>query len=55
MFLVNGKPFLILFHISCGFLNMLGVFFKQLKLRVYKLCVKQLTKCIYYHHIEIAY
>ena len=34
MFLVNGKPFINKSHISCGFLDMLDAFLKQLKLEI---------------------
>ena len=34
IFLVNGKPFFILFHISCGILKY------ATQVRVYKLCIK---------------
>ena len=39
MFLVNGKPFLISFHISCGFLKYACIF-KATQVIVYKLCIK---------------
>jgi len=40
MFLLNGKPFLILFHISCGFLKYAWCIFKATQVSVYKLCMK---------------
>ena len=35
-FLVNGKPFLILFHLSCGILKYAWCIFKATQARVYK-------------------
>ena len=52
LFLVDGKPFLILFHISYGFLKYALCMFKATKVRVYKLCIKTTSQML--KHITIT-
>jgi len=59
MFLLNGKPFLILFHISCGFLKYAWCIFKATQVSIYKLQGKMYENNLpnvktYYHHIKIT-
>ena len=52
MCLENGKPFLILFHLSCRFLTYAWCIFKATQVRVNRLCIKTTYQML--KHITIT-